>query len=698
MTYTACLSKLSIATLKGVGAKTLAKLHELGLFSIQDILFHLPLRYEDRTTIVSISNVTPGARCLIMGEIQSARVLFAGRRYLKCELRDLTGQLSLRFFHFNASQLKTLKKPGVQICCFGEVRSTSRGLEMIHPEYRLSDSADELMSNDKMTPVYPIIQGMKQYTLRRLVDQAFSLVRASSNQVLDGLPDWLIDRYQMPSLYDALVYLHYPNEPISTEQGFNKLKNTRDRLVIEEFLTHQFSLTRLRSEVQRRQACQVSVLDKQNQLIQSLPFELTGAQKKVVNEINRDLAKGIPMLRLVQGDVGCGKTIVAALSAVAVIENGGQVALMAPTELLAEQHYQQFKRWLSFLNITVGWLPGKLPARIKRETRSKIIDGSLSMVVGTHALIQEGVEFKNLALVIIDEQHRFGVYQRLNLKSKGESRSFVPHQLIMTATPIPRSLAMSAYGDLDHSIVDELPPGRKPIQTALVDESRRDQVIGRVIENCKTGCQVYWVCTLVEESEVLQCQAAESTYESLKNNMPDCVVALIHGRMKGDEKEKIMHDFSDGKIDVLVATTVIEVGVDVPNASLMIIENPERLGLAQLHQLRGRVGRGQNASFCVLLYRTPLSKNAQSRLQVIRDSTDGFYIAQQDLLIRGPGELLGTRQSGLASYRIADIIRDQVLLEDAKSLAPNLFNELPESVVSTLIARWLGSKEEVLQV
>ncbi|MBV52506.1 MAG: ATP-dependent DNA helicase RecG [Coxiellaceae bacterium] len=692
------LVKVPVTQLKGIGIKSAAKLHDLGIYSIQDLLFHLPLRYEDRTVIIPIERVVVGERCLIAGEIENSAITGGARRFLRCKLKDDTGVITLRFFHFNRSQLQTFQQPGIKICCFGEVRSTQYGLEMVHPEYRIIDNAGELMSNSSMTPVYPTLQGLKQSLWRRLMSQAMSYLQQANYHLQEGLPEKIISHYQLPSLHDALCYLHSPTYPLSTDKGRSELFFMKKRLIFEELLTHQFSLMRLRSVIQSKPACMIDCLDLQHRLISNLSFELTSAQKRVVFEINDDLRKGEPMLRLVQGDVGCGKTIVAALAALAVIDAGYQVAIMAPTELLAEQHYQQFKRWLQPMNVSVGWLPGKLPSKIKAETLSHIRSGDLSLVVGTHALIQDNVEFNALALVIIDEQHRFGVYQRLSLKSKGESSDMLPHQLIMTATPIPRSLAMSAYGDLDCSIIDELPPGRKPIETVMIEQSKREQVIARVRENCSTGCQAYWVCTLVEESEVLHCQAAESTAEQLQLCMPDLSIGLIHGRLSSAEKESMMHAFASGEVDVLVATTVVEVGVDVPNASLMIIENPERLGLAQLHQLRGRVGRGLSASFCVLLYQSPLSKNAQSRLQVIRESSDGFYIAQQDLILRGPGELLGARQAGLARYRVADMLRDEDLIFEVQRIAQTLYKEMSANNVEMLVQRWLGITEKVIQV
>ncbi len=692
------LSCVPVTQLKGIGPKSSEKLHALGLYTLHDLLFHLPLRYEDRTAIIPLNRVESGSRCLISGVIEQAAVAGGPRRFLRCQMRDETGVITLRFFHFNASQLRTLKQPGVRVCCFGEVRATRYGLEMVHPEYRLIDSADELMTDSAMTAVYPTTQGLKQSLLRRLVGQALAYLKKTEGQLLEGLPDSVMAHYHLPPLIEALEYLHLPTLPYSTKEGQVALSKMRKRLIIEELLAHQLSLLRLRSSVRSNSACSATGMELQQQLIKALPFDLTQAQQRVVVEINQDLSQGHPMLRLVQGDVGCGKTVVAALCALPIIESGCQVALMAPTELLAEQHYQQFKRWLEPMGVRVGWLPGKLPTKIKAETLADIASGQLSLVIGTHALIQNTVEFNRLACVIVDEQHRFGVYQRLSLKSKGEVNHTFPHQLIMTATPIPRSLAMSAYGDLDCSVIDELPPGRKPIETVMIAQDKRDHVIERVRKNCQAGCQAYWVCTLVEESEVLQCQAAESTAELLQTAMPDLTVGLVHGRLSSAEKESIMHAFVSGDIDILVATTVIEVGVDVPNASLMIIENPERLGLAQLHQLRGRVGRGSIESFCVLLYQSPLSKNASSRLQVIRESTDGFYIAQQDLLQRGPGELLGVRQSGIARYRIADMVRDQALLAEMQSLAKQLYVTLSKDCISVLIERWLGVTEETLQV
>jgi len=684
------LSQVALSTLKGVGPSMVAKLERIGLLSVQDLLFHLPLRYEDRTRVTTIRDCLPGTHTNIIGEITNNQVTNGKRRMLVVTLNDGTGDVQLCFFSFSASQKNSLSI-GRAIRCYGEIKRGPRSLQIVHPEYKALDD-DRVLTpvEETLTPVYPTTDGLKQLSLRSLTDQA--LIRLQRGQVEELLPATLFD--EQYSLEQALAIIHRPPPEVSTSQLENGKHPAQLRLIKEELLAHNLSMLKLRQNSDVHQAIsltgQASV---ENTFLKSLPFSPTNAQARVVTEIKTDLTKNQPMMRLVQGDVGSGKTLVAALAALTAISQGYQVALMAPTEILAEQHAINFANWFNPLDITVGWLAGKTKAKARRLALEQIASGEMQMVIGTHALFQAEVVFDKLVLVIIDEQHKFGVHQRLSLREKGVFDDNYPHQLIMTATPIPRTLAMTAYADLDTSVIDELPPGRTPINTVALPDSRRDNVIERIREGCTNdNRQAYWVCTLIEESEVLQCQAAEDTALHLQEQLPELTVGLVHGRMKALEKQAVMDSFKAGDIHLLIATTVIEVGVDVPNASLMVIENPERLGLAQLHQLRGRVGRGSIASHCVLLYKAPLSKTATKRLAVLRESNDGFVIAEKDLQIRGPGELLGTRQTGLAELKIADLIRDGYLIPDIKQKAYLLSRQHPECA-QALIQRWLGNKE-----
>ncbi|MGO2088350.1 MAG: ATP-dependent DNA helicase RecG [Oceanisphaera sp.] len=684
------LDKVSLSTLKGVGDKMLEKLQRLGLSTVQDLLFHLPVRYEDRTRVYPIAQLMPGMHVSVIGEIVDSNISYGRKRMLLCRMRDNTGSLTLRFFSFAAAQKNTLTA-GTKIRAFGEVRPGQYGLEIIHPEYSLQVGEHPITSEACFTPVYAATEGLRQITLRQLTDQALTLLE--QNPLQEWLPEGLYNK--QVSLNEAVRLLHRPPAQVALfdiEQGKHP---AQQRLIMEELLAHNLSVLKVREQSQAHQARSLSypasLID---DFLAQLPFTPTGAQQRVVADINADLQKNVPMMRLVQGDVGSGKTLVAALAALQVMGNQGQVALMAPTELLAEQHANNFAAWLAPLGIQVGWLAGKVKGKARAEQLARLASGEVGMIVGTHALFQEEVKFNALELVIIDEQHRFGVHQRLALREKGSQGAFYPHQLIMTATPIPRTLAMTAYADLDTSIIDELPPGRTPVKTVAMPDTRREDIVARVREVCRDqGRQAYWVCTLIDESDMLECQAAEDTATELSAQLPELKVGLVHGRMKPAEKLAVMADFKDGKLDLLVATTVIEVGVDVPNASLMIIENPERLGLAQLHQLRGRVGRGAVASHCVLLYHAPLTKTASQRLGVLRDTNDGFIIAQKDLEIRGPGELLGTKQTGLTDLKIADLIRDQHLLPEVQRLARYLADAHPK-IVAPLIRRWLGERDQ----
>jgi len=678
------LDAIPLSTLTGVGASQAAKLAKLGLHTIQDLLLHLPLRYEDRTQLYAINDLLPGIWATVEGEVLQSDVSFGRRRMLMCQISDGSGILTMRFFNFNAGMKNSLA-PGRRVTAYGEIKRGQRGAEIIHPEYRVQGEQSPVTLEETLTPVYPTTEGIRQATLRSLTDQALTLLE--SVPIAELLPQELAQG--LISLPEALRTLHRPPPDLRLSELEHGRHPAQRRLILEELLAHNLSMLAVRAGAQRYYALPMPARHTlSDKLLAALPFSPTNAQKRVVQEIERDLANDFPMMRLVQGDVGSGKTLVAALAALDVIAHGKQVALMAPTELLAEQHASNFRSWFAPLGIEVGWLAGKQKGKARQAQQEAIASGQVAMVVGTHALFQEQVQFNGLALVIIDEQHRFGVHQRLALWEKGEEQGFHPHQLIMTATPIPRTLAMTAYADLDTSTIDELPPGRTPVTTVAIPDSRRDDIIARVRHACQEGRQAYWVCTLIEESELLEAQAAEASWEALKIALPDLNIGLVHGRMKPAEKQAVMAAFKANEMQLLVATTVIEVGVDVPNASLMIIENPERLGLAQLHQLRGRVGRGAVASHCVLLYKAPLSKTAQRRLQVLRDSNDGFVIAQHDLEIRGPGELLGTRQTGNAEFKVADLLRDQAMVPEVQRVARHIHQHYPEQA-KALIERWL---------
>jgi ATP-dependent DNA helicase RecG len=684
------LDQTSITQLKGVGSQIATKLARLGLFSVQDVLFHLPTRYVDRTRVTPLGALQPESDVVIEGEVKACDVVFGRRRSLMCKLQDNTGTVTLRFFHFSSAQKNNLS-PGTRLRCFGEVRRGAAGLEIYHPEYQFLDKHPAPLEQT-LTPVYPTVEGINQTRLRSITQQALSLLKRGTLKEL--LPD---NATRAMPLADALQFIHSPPTDADIHQLADHRHPAQQRLAFEELLAHNLSLLRLRQRIQQQPAC---TLDGGQSLkkafLDQLPFALTRAQQKVSQEIEADLKRGYPMLRLVQGDVGSGKTVVAALAVLQAVANGKQAAVMAPTEILAEQHLQNFTAWLAPLDIEIAFLTGKVKGKARDRQLENIASGKAQVVVGTHALFQESVIFNDLALTVIDEQHRFGVHQRLALREKGNG-DLTPHQLIMTATPIPRTLAMSAYADLDCSVIDELPPGRSPVNTVLVDQLRRGNVIERISAACSQGRQAYWVCTLIEESETLEAQAAEATADELHLLLPGLTIGLIHGRLKPAEKVRIMDEFKRGDIHLLVATTVIEVGVDVPNASLMIIENPERLGLAQLHQLRGRVGRGSTESHCVLLYSSPLSRQGSERLKTMRQTNDGFKIAEKDLELRGPGEVLGTRQTGEMQLRIADLQRDASLLPEINQLARQLGNQEPDRA-SAIIDRWLGHNERFAQV
>jgi ATP-dependent DNA helicase RecG len=684
-----------VTAMKGVGPRNAERLQKKGISTVQDVLFHLPSRYQDRTRVLPIGTLRPGDQAVIEARVELADIKFGRRRSLLVRVADGTGSLTLRFFHFSGAQKSSLVR-GVKLRCFGEVRSGPSSLEMIHPEYQRIDDEHESAVEDSLTPIYPTTEGMHQLSWRGMSEQALKLLEQNS----DGLPEWLpqelLSKMQLMELGAAVRFLHRPPPDADQDLLLTGKHPAQKRLAFEELLAHQLGLRKLRRQLRETRAPALSGSGELVQaLLQQLPFQLTSAQQRVTQDITDDLGQPNPMMRLIQGDVGSGKTVVAALAALQAVEAGYQVAMMAPTELLAEQHLLNLQAWLQPMGIEVAWLTSRHKGKARQEILATIADGRDQVVVGTHALFQDDVSYKQLGLVIIDEQHRFGVHQRMALRDKGADGQLVPHQLIMTATPIPRTLAMTAYADLDLSVIDELPPGRKPVTTVVLPNSRRSEVVQRVQSACREGRQAYWVCTLIEESEALQCQAAEDSAAELEQALPELKVGLVHGRLKAVEKESVMASFKQGEIDLLVATTVIEVGVDVPNASLMVIENPERLGLAQLHQLRGRIGRGCAESHCVLMYHSPISENARERLGIMRETNDGFVIAQKDLELRGPGEVLGTRQTGEMQFRIADVMRDQPLLPQVQQAAELILQRYPDSV-EPLMRRWIADRERYI--
>lgn len=682
------LEDLPVTTLKGVGNALAGTLAKLGIHSLQDLLFHLPHRYEDRTRVIPMGSLRLGDTGVVEGTVMRADMVMGRRRSLQVTLKDDTGFLALRFFHFSAAQKNQLTE-GVRVRCYGEVRPGRAGFEFYHPEYQVNPPPMSPPGEATLTPVYPLTEGIQQPRVRSLCRQALTYLKRYP--ITDWLPPSLLADYQLPDITSAVALVHEPPADAPVALLMEGRHPAQQRLVMEELLAHQLSLLLVRQQIQQRQSLALLPAgDLTDRFLDQLPFRLTPAQARVIADIRQDLSQPVPMLRLVQGDVGSGKTVVAAMAALQAVAAGAQVALMAPTEILAEQHYHNFRQWLEPLGLEMVWLSGKVKGKARTEALSRLAGGQARLAIGTHALFQDDVLFDRLGLVIVDEQHRFGVHQRLALRDKGAQGHLAPHQLIMTATPIPRTLAMSAYADLDTSVIDELPPGRKPIETLVIQDQRRDEVIERVRKACLAGRQAYWVCTLIEESEALQCQAAEVTAASLQERLPELQIGLVHGRLKASEKAEVMARFKEGELDLLVATTVIEVGVDVPNASLIIIENPERLGLAQLHQLRGRVGRGSEASFCVLMYQAPLSSNGRARLQALRDSQDGFVIAEKDLEIRGPGEVLGTRQTGMMQFRLADFERDRGWIESIRIMAPTVLKD--SRATEALVRRWLGDR------
>ncbi len=696
MTAAAPLAERPVTALRGVGPALATALAErLGLRTVQDVLFHLPLRYEDRTRVVPIGTLRSGDRAVVEGEVQLAEVVFRRRRALLVRIADGSGFVTLRFFHFSAAQQAGLVR-GARLRCYGEARPGPGGLEIVHPEYRRVGTDAAAEAGESLTPVYPTTEGLQQGRLRSLTGLALAML--ADGGLRDHVPPGVLDALHLPTLEAALRYVHRPPPDADLALLDEGRHPAQRRLAFEELLAHQLSLRLLRQAADRDASWPLPPGGALvGRCLASLPFQLTGAQERAWQEIAADLARAHPTMRLVQGDVGSGKTVVAALAALRAVEHGAQAAIMAPTELLAEQHARNFSAWLEPLGVRVALLTGRHTGRVRAALEADLASGDIQVAVGTHALFQEGVSFRRLALVVVDEQHRFGVHQRLSLREKGLADGRYPHQVVMTATPIPRTLAMTAYADLDVSVIDELPPGRTPIRTVVLPDARREEIVQRIEGACRSGRQAYWVCPLIEESEELRYQAAEETAATLAAALPDVRIGLVHGRMPGRKKDAVMGAFKAGKLDLLVATTVIEVGVDVPNASLMVIENAERMGLAQLHQLRGRVGRGSVESTCVLLYQAPLSPVARERLAVMRDTNDGFEVARRDLELRGPGELLGTRQTGLMQLRVADLVRDSDLLPGVQRAAALMLGD-PQSNISALVARWVGEGERFRKV
>ena len=684
----------SCTTLPGVGPALAKKLAACGIHTIQDLVFHLPYRYQDRTHITPIHDLRHQDWAVVSGQICKTEISFGRRRILQCFIEDKTGLLRLRFFHFNPQQVKALQ-PGLSIRAFGEVRYVDGHLDIIHPEYRLISDDSPLSMEETLTPIYSTTQGLSQSRIRQLVKLAIT----HSQCHIDSL-EWMdksqLDQYQLPALSTAIQNLHYPPPDSLIHLLENGQHPAMRRLAFDELLAQRLSMLFVREQRSHLSASPMPHNEEYfNQFIQNLPFQLTLAQQRVHQEISHDLTQAQPMLRLVQGDVGSGKTVIAAVAALQAIANGHQVALMAPTDILSEQHAQTLQRWCTPLGINVYRLSGKMKSRDRRDTLQALAQHECHFIVGTHALFQDQVIFARLGLIIIDEQHRFGVAQRLQFQLKGQNGALSPHQLLMTATPIPRTLAMSQMAHLDISIIDELPPGRTPVTTLVLNQTKRDAIIARLRSHLEDHRQAYWVCTLIEESEKLQCQTALETTEQLQTLLPELKIGLVHGRLNAQTKELIMTQFKNGDIQLLVATTVIEVGVDVPNASLMIIENAERLGLSQLHQLRGRVGRGAIQSHCLLLYQAPLSAMGRERLQFIRETHDGFLLAEKDLQLRGSGEIMGTRQTGYRVFKVADLHRDQALFPWVGPCAKELMTHRPE-IAHHIATRWLGQFEKLV--
>ena len=677
--------------LKGIGEKGLIKLNKIGIRSIEDLLFHLPIRYQDKTKLTKISDLEPGKKYFIEGKVEKSNIIFFKKRMFLVRLSDSSGFIQLRFFYFNKSQMKNFSE-GKTVRCYGELRLANKVKEMIHPECEFIDQNNIKKLEENLTPVYPITEGLQQHRIRNFIKQSLEMLKSEKIFFPEILPKKILEKYKLVDINTALLNIHCPHKNESHDELINSENINKRRLIFEELLAHQLIFKRIKALNKRLISFKLDDNKKPiEKLIKKLPFEPTGAQLNVIKEIISDMQKRTPMMRLVQGDVGCGKTLVALFAALHAISNGYQVAFMAPTEILSEQHYQSIKLMLEDFNINISILYSGIKAKEKEVILEDIKLGNTDLIIGTHALIQNQVHFANLALVIIDEQHKFGVHQRMTLTTKGKKYDTFPHQLILTATPIPRTLAMSLYGNLEYSVINEMPKGRQDIDTIALPEDRRNEVLKKISSKCKDGSQVYWVCPLINESEVLECKAAINTYEELKIKLQDIKIGLIHGKMKMTEKEGVMSDFRRKKIDLLVSTTIIEVGLDVPNATVMIIENSERMGLSQLHQLRGRVGRGDKKSSCILIYKSGLSETARRRINILRKSGNGFDIAREDLDLRGPGEILGKKQKGDINFKIANITRDYKFIEDTKDCA----NEISSKASEKLARRWITEEIEI---
>lgn len=686
------LSPVSI--LPGIGQTTADKLSKLNINLVQDLLLHLPMKYHDKTRITPIKDLVVGSNALIQGVITKVNIVYAKKRMLNIFIEDGTGYLQIRLFHFNSMQTNNLSK-NTPIRCFGLVRMNKHKYEIIHPEYVLGDKAKESLPNT-LTPFYATTKGISQALMHKAIKHA--LLAVDSNEFLvDAIPDSFMQENQLMSLSSAIKFLHAPTNDVSID-FLNHGHPAKYRVIFDELLAYQLLLKSTRNKLNQQKSISLQAANASISCFKKkLPFTLTKAQQRVAQEVLQDLSSTTPMMRLLQGDVGSGKTVVAGIAAIAAIESGYQVAIMSPTEVLAKQHYNTFTKWFAGTNIKIGFLASSIASKDKKNTIAAIDSGECQIIIGTHAIFQEKITFAALALMIIDEQHRFGVQQRLSLKNKSNNMDIEPHQLIISATPIPRTLAMGIYADLDISIIDELPSNRKPIKTTIISNVKRDEVINSIDKIIRNRRQVFWVCPLIDDSEVLQCEAANDTARYLKEQLPKISIDLIHGRMSGKEKDEIISKFSNGETAILVATTVIEVGIDIPNAVLMVIDNAERLGLAQLHQLRGRVGRGASESYCILMYQPPLSATATKRLDIMRKTTDGFIIAKEDFAIRGSGDIIGTNQSGIANLRIANLLRDQHILPVINKLAITLLNQYPKQS-DIIINRWLSTDEDYTKV
>ena len=684
------MDQASLLDLKGIGQKGLIKLNKIGINSIEDLLFHLPIRYNDKTKLFKISDLEPGKKLLFEGRIEKANVIFFKKRMFVVRISDETGSVQLRFFYFNKSQIANFSI-GRNVRCFGELRVASNTKEVVHPECLFFDKEKPPL-DEFLTPVYPLTEGLHQYSLRNFIKQSLSFLKSGKIVLPELLPDKVLKKYNLVDISSAISNIHNPRKNISHEELIDSRNQNKKRLVFEELLAHQLVFKQIRAFNKKLSSFPLDNNIKPiEELISKLPFSPTNSQIEVMKQITHDMQKSIPMTRLVQGDVGSGKTLVALFGALHAISNGFQVAFMAPTEILSEQHYQSIKLMLKDFDIKISLLYGGMKLKEKETVTEDIKLGNTDLIIGTHALIQNQVKFKNLALIIIDEQHKFGVHQRMMLTSKGRNYETFPHQLILTATPIPRTLAMTLYGNLDYSIIDEMPKGRMEIETIALSESRRSEIFEKITKQCHEGNQVFWVCPIIDESEVLECKAATNTYDEIRKKLKEINVSLIHGRMKMQEKEKIMNDFRSKKIDLLVSTTIIEVGLDVPNATVIVIENSERMGLSQLHQLRGRVGRGSKKSTCILIYKSGLNEIARNRIDILRKNKNGFDIAKEDLDIRGPGEILGKRQKGDINFKIANVSRDYMFINDTKECSEIISDKLSEK----LVKRWVNENVEI---